>query len=319
MTLAILQVVGGLVVLAWSADRFVLGAASVARLLGLSPLLIGMLIIGFGTSAPELVVSALASSAGNPELALGNAFGSNIANIALIVGVTALLTPIAVSRGITRIEVPILLGVIALAFVLLADGTLTRLDAIILLIGFAAFVARTIVTGLRDRGAAQANAAEAEEATLGTGAAWFWTIAGAVLLVVSSQFLVDGASFIASALGLSDLVIGLTVVAIGTSLPELASAVAAARKGESDLVLGNVIGSSLFNGLAVVGLAGVIAPTGVDPNILTRDLPVLAAVTLTLWLFGMAWRGTGRLTRIHGAIFVAIFVGYTTFLVVSAI
>ena len=176
---------GGLVVLAWSADRFVLGAASVARLLGLSPLLIGMLIIGFGTSAPELVVSALASSAGNPELALGNAFGSNIANIALIVGVTALLTPIAVSRGITRIEVPILLGVIALAFVLLADGTLTRLDAVILLMGFAAFVARTIVTGLRDRGAAQANAAEAEEATLGTGAAWFWTIAGAVLLVVS--------------------------------------------------------------------------------------------------------------------------------------
>ncbi len=321
MTVAVIELIAGLVVLGWSADRFVLGSAGVAKHLGLRPLLIGMVVIGFGTSAPELVVSGFAAAGGNPELALGNAYGSNIANIALILGVTALIAPIGVRRGILRQEIPILLAATALAFWLFRDYELSRLDAVVLLVAFAGFLAWSIWAGLRVKKDVLAEDVEqeAKEHHLTRRAAITWLLVGLVLLVVSSHFLVDGAVHIARDLGVSDLVIGLTVIAIGTSLPELASAIAAARKGENDLVLGNVIGSSLFNGLGVVGLAGAISPAAVDHAILARDLPVLAAVTVAMAAFGIRWGRDGRINRIEGAVLVLAFVGYTAFLLATAL
>lgn len=321
MILDIVMLVGGLVVLAWSADRFVLGAAASARYLGLPALVIGMVVIGFGTSAPELVVSAFAAAGGNPELALGNAYGSNIANIALILGVTAVIAPIAVRRAILRQEIPILLVATGLAFVLLLDLELSRADAVMLLTAFAAYMVWSVYTGMRTKGDVLAREVEAEVAEhhLSKRAAIGWLIAGLVLLVVSSHFLVEGAVGVATALGLSDLVIGLTVVAVGTSLPELASAIAAVRKGENDLVLGNIIGSSLFNGLAVVGIAGAIAPAVVEPQILTRDLPVVIGLTVALALFGMRWGRDGRINRLEGAVFVVAFVTYTAYVLVTSL
>ena len=321
MILDIVMLVGGLVVLAWSADRFVLGAAASARYLGLPALVIGMVVIGFGTSAPELVVSAFAASGGNPELALGNAYGSNIANIALILGVTAIIAPIGVRRGILRQEFPILLVATGLAVVLLIDLELSRADAVMLLTAFAAYMTWSVYTGMRTKGDALAEEVEAEAAEhpLSKRAALGWLVAGLVLLVASSHFLVEGAVGVATALGLSDLVIGLTVVAVGTSLPEMASAIAAARKGENDLVLGNIIGSSLFNGLAVVGLAGAISPAIVEPQILSRDLPVLVGVTVALALFGLRWGRDGRINRLEGAAFVVTFVTYTAYVLVTSL
>jgi len=310
----------GLAALAWSADRFVDGAAAVARYLGMAPLLVGMLVIGFGTSAPELVVSAFAASGGAPEIALGNALGSNVANIGLVLGVTALLTPVLVHRGILRKELPFLLGVTVLAGALMLDKELSRADAVVLVVVLVALVGWSIWQTRSSPDDALARDVEAEVVShhLTRRAAWTWLVVGVTLLVISSRILVWGAVGIAERLGWSDLVIGLTIVAIGTSAPELASSIAAIRKGENDLALGNIIGSNLFNTLGVIGLAGLIAPLAVSPELITRDLPVVFGLTAALVVFAIWPLGRGRVTRIEGGLLVAAFAVYVGVLLASA-
>lgn len=304
MFAAILAVLAGLAVLVWSADRFIDGASGVARHLGMPPLLIGMVVIGFGTSAPEMVVSALAALQGNPGLALGNAYGSNITNIALILGLTALISPMAVRSSILRKELPLLLGVTLLAGWQLMDGRISRLDAIALLLVFAGLMGWSIWTGLRGQGDALAADAQAElrdspQRPLGRNL--FWLVIGLLLLVGSSRLLVWGAVSVAQSFGVSDLLIGLTIVAIGTSLPELASSVIAARKGEHDMALGNVLGSNLFNTLAVVGIAGSISPMATSPEVLQRDFLVMLGLTIAVLVMGLGWGRPGRINRVEGS------------------
>jgi cation:H+ antiporter len=315
---AIAAVVLGLALLVWSADRFVEGAVATARHLGMPALLIGMVVVGFGTSAPEMVVSALASLQGNPGIALGNAYGSNIANIALILGLTALISPIVVHSQVLRKELPVLTAVSLLAAAQLWDGHLSRLDAVVLLGVFAALMGWSILQGLRERSDNLGVEMEQELAThaMPLPRALVWLVVGLALLIVSSRILVWGAVSIAQGLGVSDLVIGLTIVAVGTSLPELASSLIAVRKGEHDLALGNVIGSNLFNTLAVVGIAGAIHPLDVPPEVLTRDMAVMGALTLSLFVIGYGFRGRqGRINRVEGAVLLTVFLGYTGYLV----
>lgn len=321
MTLASIAVLVGLALLVWSADRFIEGAVSTARHFGMSPILIGMVIIGFGTSAPEMVVSGLAASQGNPGIALGNAYGSNIANIALILGVTALISPIGLRSQVLRKELPILALVTGLATYQVWDGEVSRVDAVVLLVVFSVLMGWTIVQGIRGRADTLSDEVshdlEAKPMPFRWGVAWL--VIGLVFLVGSSRLLVWGAVEIATALGVSDLVIGLTVVAFGTSLPELASSVAAARKGEHELALGNVIGSNLFNTLAVVGIAGAIMPIEVGPQVLSRDVLAMSVLTLSLFLIGFGIGGGGRINRWEGGGLVAFYVGYTVYVVVSTV
>ncbi|PRY68661.1 calcium/sodium antiporter [Halomonas ventosae] len=318
MLLPAVAVLAGLVLLVWSAERFVDGAAATSARLGLSPLLIGMLVIGFGTSAPELVVSALAAAQGNPGLALGNAYGSNIANIGLILGLVALISPLAVHSGVVRRELPVLGGVTLLSALLLWGGVIGRFEAILLLVLLAAFIGASIYLALRDGSDALSSDTEESLAVhpMSLKAGLVWTGVGLVLLVVSSRILVWGAVAIAEGFGVSDLVIGLTVVAVGTSLPELASSISALRRREHDLVLGNVVGSNLFNTLGVVGLAGVIAPIEAGREVLLRDWSLMMAMTVMMAVFAMGWRGReGRINRVEGAALLAMFLGYTAYMV----
>ncbi len=320
MLMELLAVLGGLALLVWSADRFVEGAAATAGHVGMPPLLIGMLVIGFGTSAPEIVVSTFSASQGNPGLALGNAYGSNIANIALILGITALISPIAVQSRILHRELPILLGVTGLAWWLLSDGDFSSADAIWQLALFTGLIGWSVWEGVSQRQDALADEYADEIPRMPLRRALLWLTVGLLLLVASSRVVVWGSVGIAQSFGISDLVIGLTVVAIGTSLPELASAIAAARKGEHDLALGNVLGSNLFNTLLVAGLAGAIAPHRIESDLLTRDMPVLAVLTVALFLMAFGWRGRqGRINRVEGGLLVAAFGTYTAYLVGGAL
>ncbi len=316
MLIASLAILAGLALLVWSADRFVEGSAATAGHFGMPPLLIGMVVVGFGTSAPEMVVSALAASQGNPGLALGNAYGSNITNIALILGITAVIAPIAVHSQVMRKELPILALVTLAAAWLLFDGELSRLDAAGLLVLFALVLGWSIWSGMRKTDDVFATEMDAELAAhpMPIRNAMLWLVVGLVLLIISSRILVWGAVDLATRFGVSDLVIGLTIVAIGTSLPELASSIIAARKGEHDLALGNILGSNLFNTLAVVGIAGSIAPMAVANEVLIRDIPVMVGLTLALFVLGYGFRGPGRINRVEGAGLLAVFVGYTAYL-----
>ena len=330
MILPIVAVVLGLGILVWSADKFVDGAVGVARFCGMSTLLIGMVVVGFGTSAPEMVVSALSAMQNAPELALGNAYGSNIANIALILGVTAVISPVIVVRKALKRDLPVLIAVTALSVFLVSDGSITRMDGMILLLVFALVMGFNIWNEMRQKavagGAAESEPQEGEPLSLGKSV--FWLVLGLALLVASSRALVWGAVEIARALGVSDLLIGLTIVAVGTSLPELASSIAAARKGENDLAIGNIIGSNLFNTLLVVGIAATIAPMhSFSASILSRDLPVMAVLTVLLLLFGLPVRKKrldanghriGRINRLEGATFLAIYIGYIGVLIAQA-
>jgi cation:H+ antiporter len=316
---ALLAVLSGFVLLLWSAERFVEGSACTARHLGMPPLLIGMVIVGFGTSAPEMVVSALSASQGNPGLALGNAYGSNITNIALILGLTAVISPITVHSQVLRKELPLLIAMTGLAAWQLRDGEVTRLDAWVLLGVFAALMTWTIRQGLRQPADTLGKEVALELTThvMPLRPALFWLVFGLLLLIVSSRMLVWGAVEIAHGLGVSDLLIGLTIVAVGTSLPELAAAIVATRKGEHDIALGNVMGSNLFNTLAVVGIAGIIHPMEVGPEVFSRDLLVMAMLTLALCIFGYGFHDPGRINRYEGATLLVGYVGDTGYLVKS--
>ncbi len=317
MTTAFLAIAFGLALLVWSADRFVEGAAATARHFGMPPLLIGMVIVGFGTSAPEMVVSALAASQGNPGIALGNAYGSNITNIALILGITALISPIAVHSQVLRKELPILTVITALAAWQLWDGEISRIDAFVLLGVFAGLMVWTIWQGMQKKADAFGSEMEQELKVdaMPIRRAIFWLVVGLVLLIVSSRILVWGAVKIAHGFGVSDLIIGLTIVAVGTSLPELASSVIAARKGEHDIALGNILGSNLFNTLAVVGIAGTIHPMAAGPEVFSRDILVMAVLTVSLFVFGYGFRGPGRINRFEGGALLAGYVGYSAYLI----
>lgn len=320
MTLPFLAIVFGLVLLLWSADRFVEGSASVARHFGMSMLLIGMVVVGFGTSAPEMVVSALAASQGNPGIALGNAYGSNITNIALILGVSALISPIAVHSQVLRKELPILTIVTILAAWQLWDGELTRIDALILLVVFGGLMGWTILQGINRKTDTLGGEIEQELKvhTMPLRRAFFWLVVGLILLIVGSRILVWAAVEIAHGFGVSDLIIGLTIVALGTSLPELVSSIVATYKGEDDIALGNILGSNLFNTLAVVGIAGMIHPLSVETEILSRDVLVMSVLTVSLFFIGYGFRRPGRINRFAGALLLACYIGYTTYLVLTA-
>ncbi|MBK1877278.1 calcium/sodium antiporter [Pelagicoccus mobilis] len=319
MLLPIIALIIGLIVLIWSADRFIDGASGVAGHFGMPPLLIGILIVGFGTSAPELIVSAIAASQDNPGLALGNAFGSNIANIALILGVTSIIIPITVKSSVLRKELPVLAAATALVAYLVWDLDISALDGVIMLIVFLAVMAWSTREGMKSGSdtLAEEFTQEFEEKKISLGASFAWLLIGLLLLLASSRAMVWGAVEIATALGVSDLVIGLTIVAVGTSLPELASSITAARKGEHDIVLGNIIGSNMFNTLAVVGIAAVIHPFQTVSDILTRDLPVVGGLTLALFLVCYRKGGQGRVNRVEAAFLILAFAAYNCWVFLS--
>jgi len=320
MLWAVIAVILGLVLLVWSADKFIDGASATASHFGMPPLLVGMVIVGFGTSAPEIVVSVMAAIDGNPGLALGNAYGSNIANIALILGVTVLIQPIMVHSAVVRKELPLLLLVTGICIFQIFDGVLSRNDAIIMLLMLVLYMGWTIWQGMRNQSDVLSHEFDhqLQEKEVPLKTSIFQLIFGLIVLVISSRLLVWGAVEIAQAFGVSELIIGLTVVAVGTSLPELASSIAAARKGELDIAIGNVIGSNMFNTLAVVGLAGVIHPMIVPPEVLQRDMIVMGTLTLSLLLFTLSFKGQGRIGRVKGSIWLFSFVAYTCYLINTA-
>ena len=318
MLLFTLAIILGLVLLIWSADKFIEGAASTANHLGMPPLLIGILVVGFGTSAPEMVVSAIAALEGNPSLALGNALGSNIVNIALILGATALISPIIVESTIIKKEMPLLMLIVVLIGYMLIDNTLTMLEGIILLTGFFLLIAWSVIMGLKNKRDALAKEVNAELKihAMSLGTSLLWLLIGLVVLVLSSRLLVWGAVGVAKDLGISDLIIGLTIVALGTSLPELASSIIAARKGEHDIAIGNIVGSNMFNILAVIGIATIIKPMEfIEAEIFNRDWSIMAVLTFMLFLMAFnVNRTNGRITRLKGAILLCSYIAYNSYL-----
>lgn len=318
MALSFIAVIAGLALLIWSADHFVDAAAAIATHFAVPPLLVGMVIVGFGTSAPELVVSANAALQGASSLALGNAWGSNIANVALIIGVTALVSPIVVRAVIVRKEIPLVLLATIIAGAVSLDLHISQLDGFILLAVFFAIMGWSVFSAFKRRDAENATDT-AEQTSMVLSKAWLWLIVGLLVLMGGSRLLVWGAVQIASSLGVSELIIGLTIVALGTSLPELASSITAARKGEHDLALGNVLGSNLFNTLAVVGLATVIHSTNVPREALWRDYSTMLITVLLLLLMALSWK-KGKLAKIQrwqGFVLVAFYVAYNAWVIYS--
>jgi cation:H+ antiporter len=307
-----LATLAGFILLMWGADRFVVGAASTARNLGVPPLLIGLTLVGMATSGPEIFVSITASLAGDPSLAAGNAIGSNIANIGLVLGMTALITPISVRSVTLRREMPALLAVTLIMTMVFVNLHLSRIEGILLMATLVVVLYWLVVLGSRSGASDPISLDYAAEIPEGVpmGRALAWLVVGLVVLLTGSNLLVWGAQNLAVAFGVSELVIGLTVVAIGTSLPELAVSVISALKGEHDMAIGNIIGSNLFNSLAVVGIAGIIRPAGFDRELLTAHLPMMIGMTLVLFLMTYNFTGSSRIRRFEGAMLLAAFFGY---------
>lgn len=321
LILAILAIPLGFALLVWSADRFVDGASALANNLGVPPLIIGLTIVGFATSAPEMLISAFAAWDGNSGLAVGNAIGSNITNVALILGFTALFYPIAVSSSILKKELPILFGIMLFGTWMMWDLQLSSLEGSGLIIALFCLMGWIVWQGLShpDDPMTQ-DAAEEIPTDMDTKTAVFWLIIGLTVLLASSKLLVWGAVSIAQAFGVSDLIIGLSIVALGTSLPELAATISCARKGEFDIAVGNVIGSNMFNILGVLGIAAVISPTQLDSAVLQRDIPVMFGVALLLLVLSLSKsiKAPG-LGKFSGAILTASYLGYQGYLVYISI
>ena len=331
--LSITFVLGGFALLAWSANAFVDGASALAKAFGVSPFVIGMVIIGFGTSAPELCVSALSGATGHSDLSLGNAYGSCIFNIAVILGVAALIKPLVVKPSVVFVAVPTLVAIAILSCLLvtLGDG-FSRMDGVILLVAFAILLPLYCWFDQSQKKKADADGALGERALPGEAAsrrfevatkaplplwkAWLLLFVGLAFLVGSSHVLVWGCVDIARKMGVSELLIGLTIIAVGTSLPELASAVVSARKGEHEFVIGNIVGSNIFNTLAVVGLAGTISPfQNISPYLLSRDLPMMVFMSVLIAVFGFNYRkprepkAIGRATGLFWLLLFAVYAG----------
>jgi cation:H+ antiporter len=317
----IAAVTAGLVLLIWGADRFVHGAAATARNLGVAPLMIGLTIVAFATSAPEILVSIVAASRGEPELAIGNAIGSNIANIGLVLGAVALIRPIELKSATLRREMPALLAVSLLTVALFLDSYLARIDGFVLLTGLVIVVIWLVRLGIRS--SATDPLQSDFEAEIPTGrsmkAAIIWLIVGIVALLFGADFLVDGAINIAREVGISEMVIGITLVALATSLPELAVSLVSAIKGEFGIAIGNIVGSNIFNMLAVIGVAAAIEPTALPPSVLSLHLFVMVAFTLVLFAMTYEYDGRGVITRYEGFALLAAFLAYDTYVVLQSV
>lgn len=312
--------IAGLVLLVAGAEVLVRGAAKLAAQFGIPPLVIGLTVVAFGTSAPETAVSVQAAFNGSGDLAIGNVIGSNIANVLLVLGATALVAPLIVSRQLIRLDVPIMIGASLVVFALAWDGALSRLDGALLFAGVLTYTTFLIISSRRDKKAAEDDEFVKEFGLNEPPKPYAWAInlglvlAGLVLLVVGSNFLVEGAVSLARALGLSELVIGLTVIAIGTSLPELATSIIAAFKGERDIAVGNIVGSNIFNLLCVLGLTALVSPqaVAVAANALAFDFPVMIAVAVAcLPIFFAGY----SINRWEGALFLGYYLAYTIYLV----
>jgi len=320
MLLDILAILAGFALLIWSADKFVEGASAVAQNLKISPLLIGLVIVGFGTSAPEMLVAAFASYEGSPGLAIGNALGSNITNIALVLGVTALIVPLRVHSGILKREMPILLGIMAIILAMFLDHSLSLIDGLILAAGLILVMTWLSRQALKETTDPMSEEFENElaEKPMTMGKASTILFISLLVLLASSRLLVWGATNIAVELGVSDLIIGLTIVAIGTSLPELAATIMSAYKKEHDIALGNIIGSNIFNMLGVLAIPAIMAPGDLPEGVLDRDLPWTIGLTLLLFVMAYGFKSAGYLSRIKGGILLACFIAYEIVLYLSA-
>ncbi|MGK0444488.1 MAG: cation:H+ antiporter [Bermanella sp.] len=318
MLTASLAIIVGLVVLVWSADRFVLGAAATARHLGMSPLLIGMTIVSLGTSAPEIFVSATASLEGAGILAIGNALGSNITNVGLVLGITALIAPLPIQGRMLKKEIPILLLVTVIAGLVLQDFVLSFWDGIVLLV----CLAITLFWLFHESNEQEISGLDEEEVEAiehtSTAKSVMWLVIGLVALMISAKLLVWGAVEVATYFGISELIIGLTIVAIGTSLPELAASVASALKGHHDIAIGNVVGSNIFNLLAVMPIPGLVANTVIEEDVLYRDYGAMLIITLLLIAFIYIFRRKGRVGRSAGSVLLLAYASYLGLLLFQA-
>ncbi|MBT8050539.1 MAG: calcium/sodium antiporter [Xanthomonadales bacterium] len=320
MLIPIAQIIGGFILLVWGADRLVAGASALARNLGVSPLVIGLTIVAFGTSAPELVVSGVAAARGNPGLAVGNAIGSNIANIGLILGLTAVVYPLRVESETLKREYPILMLIMVAGFIMAADLELNKTEGWLLLTGLGALLIWMVRFGMR-RSTEDPLAKEFDAEIprdMPTRHAVTWLLVGLIVLPLSSTFLVEGAVFIARNLHVSEAVIGLTIIALGTSLPELAAALTSALRQEDDLAIGNVIGSNMFNILGVLGIAAIVEPIEIDALILRQDFPVMFLFTILLFFMAYGLRGPGRINRRSGILLLVLFFSYQVLIWITA-
>lgn len=310
---AIVLLCVGLVLLVWSADRLVYGAAALAKNFGVAPLVIGMTILAMGSSAPEMMVSATAALAGKTDTAVGNVLGSNIANIALILGITAMLKPLSIGSTIIRRELPLMLGVTVIAGLLLWDNYLGRMEGAFLAVLFVLFLLAMLKISKSSKNDPLAEEQEAEIPTgVKNSTAIIWVFIGLGLLLYSSDMVVESAVVIAKHYGMSDLVIGLTIIAVGTSLPELAASIASIYKGEDDMAVGNIIGSNVFNILAVMGIPGLLNPSVLSPLAMGRDFYVMLGLSVLLLLMALGKRR--RINRIEGGILVMCFIAYQAYL-----
>lgn len=310
-------VTAGLVLLIWGADRFVYGAASSARNMGVAPLLIGLTVVAFATSAPEILVSVVASMQGQPGLAFGNAIGSNIVNIGLVLGLTAIVRPIPLESATLRREMPALLAVSLLTVSLFLDTRLSRPDGIVMLTGLAIVMIWFVRLGIRS--AANDPIKMDYEAEIPDDVsnfmAVFWLVVGLGTLLLGAEWLVDGATSVAKSIGVSDVVIGITIVAFGTSVPELAVSLVSALRGEYGLAIGNIVGSNIFNLLAVIGLAAAIQPATVAPSVLSLHIFVMVAFTLVLFAMTYDYDGKALLSRLEGIALLAAYIAYLYYVV----
>lgn len=325
MSMYIAATILGICVLVYSASVFVDGASGIAKYFNLPSLLIGILIVGFGTSAPEIFVSIVASIDGASGIALGNAYGSNISNIALILGITAIIRPIYLNSSILRKELPLLTTITLISLYQIIDKRISRFDSAFLLIFFIGFVAWTCYSAFKkthekdDPFITQVEQVKLKQKPSSLYISFFKLILGLCFLILSSKSLVWGATNIAKILNVSDMIIGLTVVAIGTSLPELATSIIATVKGEHDLAFGNVIGSNIFNSLCVVGIAGTIKPFKISTEIITRDMAFMFFLTLSLFIIGYGFKGRkGRVNRFEGMLLLSSYLIYLYFLIIKA-
>ncbi len=316
MLLSLGAAIFGFILLAWAADRFVFGAEASALNLGVSPLMVGLTVAAIATSMPEVLVSGIASWQGKAGLGMGNAVGSNIANIGLILGLTAFITPLSVRSSTLQRELPILVAITLIGIVLLVDGRLGRIDAAILLVLFGVVLYWLMRLGARTHKSDPMSGEFAMHIprNVAMKRAVAWLIVGMMMLLLASRILVWGAVNFAQALGVSDLVIGLTIVAIGTSLPELATCIVSASRNQPDIAIGTVIGSNMFNLLAVLGVVGMIQPSLLPAELLTRDYPAMIALTLALFAMAYGFGGSGKINRFEGAVLFACFVGYQLYL-----
>jgi len=317
----IAYIVIGITLLMWSADRFTDGAAAIARNFGVSRLIVGLTIVAIGSSAPEIFVSILDSIKTcapdkpdcGPEVAIGNALGSNITNIALVLGITALVRPLMINSNVLKREIPILFVISLVGLYFFLDLKLSHIEGAILLSSLVIYFIWLVRMGIKSRHKHDPMLDEIIDELpekMPNGKAIFWVVVGLLLLVGSSKLLIMGASGIAISMGVSETVIGLTIVALGTSLPELAASVSSVLKNEHEIAIGNVIGSNIFNLLGVLGIPALLAAPTIEEKILTIDYPLTLGLIVAMAVMAYGIRGPGRINRIEGSILVAVFIGY---------